>query len=290
MPPRAQTSAHHRDQLNRLAGEELLAAAVEIMHESRDLDIVRRAITVIGEAQDPSCRDDLTAKYDWCDAQPTRRDGGGYIRAAIVRALKGIAQPVDTPFFHRAMLSYEIDGAMELCGDLRAIGLLAMNEVDPDLAACWAARFLHDSQITFSGEPTTSAIRLLASHGNLAPVFGLVSWGNARSEVIAEGLRSLAELADSLVPMLVDEYIESDNEQILLGLFDLLLAHRTRDQWRDTIERWFRTTTVMDLYGVVALQIIGSRSEPLIGMLRDLRTDELDPLRQQLLDQALALA
>ncbi len=276
--------------LHHLEGDERLHAAARIMHESHDLDVVRTAIGILGDAESPACRDDLIAKYSWCDARPERRDGGGYIRAAILRALRPISDPSDSTLFQRAMSSYEIDGAMELCGDLRAAGLLAMNDIDPGLAANWAARLMLDPQVTFSGDPATTAIRLLASHGNLALIFGVVSWGSGRNDVLAEGLRNLTELQADLLPLLVEHYIDNEDEQIILGLFDLLLGHAARDMWCDEMERWFRTTTVMDLYGIVAIQVVASRSEALITMLRNLRAAEIDPLRRGMLDQALALA
>lgn len=279
-----------RDQVESLTDEDRIAAAVMMLNSSRDLEIVRYAIDVLSEEGSPALRDDLLAKYAWCQAQPNRRDGGGFIRAALVRALKSIGSPEDSVLFQQAILTYEMDGPMEVCGDLRAAGLVALNDLDPDLAASYAARFLLDPQFTFSGEPITTAIKLLASHGNLAPIFGVVSWGMGRSDVIAEGLRNLTELQDDLIPILVERYIENEDEQIILGLFELILGHRTRDSWVATIEEWFRTTTVMDLYGIVAIQLVGSRSEVLIEMLRNLRNNEFDRMRQDMLDQALALA
>lgn len=282
-----------RDQITEITsldGDEQIAAAVTAVEKSRDLEVVRSAIDLLRQAERPELRAPLLEKYLWCQAQPHRRDGGGYIRAAVIRALLPISGPDDSALFQQAILTYELDGPTEVCGDLRAAGLIALNDLDPDLAANYAARFLLDPQFTFSGEPVTTAIKLLATHGNLAPIFAVVSWQRGRSDVIAEGLRNLTELQDDLLPILVDQYFESDDEQIILGLFELLLGHRTRDSWASTIERWFRTTTVMDLYGIVAIQVVGSRSEVLIGMLRDLRSSEFDPLRQGLLDQALALA
>ncbi len=76
--------------------------------------------------------------------------------------------------------------------------------------------------------------------------------------MIAEGLRSLIELQDDLMPVL--------------------------------IEHWFRSATVMDLYGIAAIQIVVLRSEPLIWMLWNIRNQEFDHMRQEMLDQALALA
>lgn len=264
--------------------------AIQLMHTSRDLEIVQHAIKVLGAMESPDTRDDLLTKYEWCQAQPHKRDGGAFIRSAILRALRPVSAPDDAALFQQAMLTYELDGPTEVCADLRAAGLLAMNDVNPDLAANFAARFVLDSQFTFSGEPATTAMALLASHGNLAPIFGVVSWGKGRNDVLAEGLRNLIELPAELLPILVDQYIENEDEQIILGLFDLLLGHPSRDTWVGTMERWLRTTTVMDLYGIVAIQLVGSRSETLITMLRRLREEEFDRLRQGMLDQALALA
>lgn len=291
MPRSRRESAREvRAELDALQGEAQIAKAIELMQKSIDLEVTRYAIGILGKAESASLRDVLVEKYRWCDEQPHRRDGGAYIRAAIIRALRPIGSPADIPLLLRAMVTYEMDGPFEMGADLRAAGLLAMNEVSPEIAANFAARFIHDPQVTLSDEPAVSAIRLLASHGNLAPIFGAVSWGHGRSEVIAEGLRNLVELPDELVSILVDQFIENEDEQIILGLFDLLLAHRTRDNWVGTIETWFRTTTVMDLYGIIAMQIVASRSEVLIGMLRDLRINEVDSLRLRLLDQALMLA
>jgi hypothetical protein len=288
MPRR--TSHDDRAELQHLEGDERLRAAARIMHESHDLDMVRTAIGVIGEAESPEWRGDLIAKYEWCETQPVRRDGGGYIRAALVRALRPVSDTSDAALFQCAMNTYEIDNTLEFCGDLRAVGLLAMNGIDPSLATNWAARLMLDPQVTFSGDPARIAIRLLASHGILAPIFGMVSWEQGRNDVLAEGLRNLTGLHVDLLPMLVERYIGNEDEQVILGLFDLLLGHITRDMWCDEIERWFRTTTVMDLYGVVAIQVVTSRSEALITMLHNLREEEIDLLRRGMLDQALALA
>lgn len=279
-----------RSQIQELHGPDRINKAVEIMTSSRDLEIVRFAIDELKQQESPDLRSEFLTKYAWCQAQPHKRDGGGFIRSTLVRALIPISAPEDSELFQQAILTYEMDGPTEVCGDLRAAGLIALNDIDPDLAANYSARFLLDPQFTFSGEPITTAIKLLASHDNLAPIFGVVSWGAGRNDVIAEALRNLTGLRDDLLPMVVERYIESEDEQIILGLFELILGHRTRDEWASTVEHWFRTTTVMDLYGIVAMQVVGSRSEVLIVLLRDIRTKELDRLRQELLDQALTLA
>jgi hypothetical protein len=269
--------------------EAQLSTALKIMKTSRHLDAVRTAIGIIGNTQDSAHRDALYEKYAWCEAQGARGDTSGYIREAIVKALHPIIQPGDLPLLQQALTTYQMDGAYEVCAGLRAAALIAANEIDPGFAALFGARFLTDPLNSFSGEPASTAIRVLAAQQNLAPIFGLVSWGNAVGETIGEGLRNLVDLPASLLPLIVDQYRESEDEQIVLGLWDLLLGHPTRDEWVEEMSRFFRTTTLMDLYGIIAIQVVASRSETLIMALRDLASDEHDPLRRQLLDQALEL-
>ena len=53
---------------------------------------------------------------------------------------------------------------------------------------------------------------------------------------------------------------------------------------------WAAVTASATLgYGIIAIQVVASRSGPLIEALRELRATEFDPLRQQMLDQALEL-
>lgn len=260
------------------------------MRSSRHLDVVRTAIRIIGEARDPAHRPVLHEKFAWCETKPVQHDTSAYIREAIVKALQPIVSADDIPLLQRGLVTYQMDGAYEVCAGLRAASLIAMNDADPGLAALYAARFLTDPRNSFSGEPATTAIRVLAAQQNLAPVFGLVSWGNGNGETIGEGLRHLTELPASLLPLLLERYRESEDEQVVLGLFDLLLGHPTRDDWVDEVMAFFRTTTLMDLYGVIAIQVVASRSGVLIAALRDLRSMEFDRLRQQMLDQALELA
>lgn len=264
--------------------------ALALMESSRHLEVVRAAITVLEEAADPALRPALHAKYDWCERSGSARDSSGFIRAAIVRALHPILQPDDLPLLERALTTYQMQGMYELCAGLRAAALRAANDLDPTLAALYAARFLTDPLTSFSGEPARTAIQLLAAQQNLAPVFGLASWGNAHGEVIGEALRNLTDVPASLVPLLIAQHRESEDEQVLLGLYDLLLGHPARAAWREEITFFLRTTTLYDLYGIVATQIVASRDEAFIRLLRDLTAVERDPEKAKLLAHALELA
>lgn len=288
MPPsrRAPQSAIHA--LRAIAdSDEQRREALRLLQSSRDPDVARAAIAILGDAADPDLRPALHRAYD---AWEQRGDGTGQVRAAVVRALQPIVQEGDLPLLQRALATYQMVGMYEVCAELRAAALVTLNDLDPGLAALYAARFLTDPRNSFSGEPARTAIQLLAAQQNLAPVFGLASWGSAPGETIGDALRNLIDLPAPLLPLLIDQYRDSDDEQILLGLFDLLLGHRTRDDWLDEFARFFRTTSLVDLYGIVAMQIVASRSEPLITLLRTLAGTEPDPTRKSLLDHALELA
>jgi hypothetical protein len=264
--------------------------AIALMDSSRHLEVVRTAVKVLEDAADPALRPALHAKYQWCERTPTTRDSSGFIRASIVRALHPIIQADDLPLLQRALTTYQMQGLYELCAELRAAALLAVNDLDPGFAALFAARFLSDPLTSFSGEPARTAIQVLAAQQHLAPIFGLASWGNAHGEVVGEALRHLTGLPASLVPLLIEHHRESEDEQVLLGLFDLLLEHPARASWREEIGTFLRTTALLDLYGIVAMQIVASRDEALITLLRDLASTERDREKAQLLEHALELA
>jgi len=281
--------------LKALAGDPaaLRAKAIELVEKSRHLEIVRAALLVLQHEENPDLRPLLHRTYDRCDGAPERHDSGGIVRAAVIRALQPIVHPDDLPILNRALRSYQMLGLYELCAELRTAALLTLNDLDPDLAALYAARFLTDPLNSNSGEPALSAIRLLAAQQNLGPVLSVASWKTVASfsggngEIIGEALRNLTELPVSMMPLLIERHRDSEDEQVLLGLYDLLLAHPARAAWRDEIVDFLRTTPLLDLYGLVATQIVVTRDETLIGALRDLAEIERDPRRAELLAHAL---
>jgi hypothetical protein len=254
-------------------------------------------LRILQDELDPELRPVLHEKYAWFERAPEKNDSGGIVRAAIIRALQPIVHYDDLPILQRALISYQMVGMYEVCAELRVAGLNALADLEPELASFHAARFLRDPDNSNSGEPALSAVRLLAAQQQLVPLFGLAAWpggGSAspawltsNSEVLGEALRSLVDLPASLVPLLIEQYRESQDEQVLLGLYDLLLAHPARAQWRDEIERFLRQTRMLDLYGLVVTQIVATRDEPLIALLRSLAADERDRTRYELLRHAL---
>lgn len=264
--------------------------AIDLVERARDLEVVRAALAVLAGKQDPTLRAVLHAKYEWCEVAPTKRDSSGFIRADIVRALHPIVQPADDHLLRRAMGTYQMQGLYELCAELRAAALRVMNDLDPDTAALFAARFLTDPLTSFSGEPALTSVRVLSVQQRLEPLFALASWEQGNPQVVGEALRSLSDLRPELVDLLVERHLDSEDGQITLGLFDLLLEHRERSRWYDLMLRYLVTTEDLDMYGIIVTSIVASRDQHLIGALRALADDERQPARLQLLEHALQLA
>ncbi len=281
-----------RDRLQDLADTPTaqLELARHFVATSGNLELLRTALAVIEEAADPDSRSVLHDAYQRLEVHPERNDSGGFIRAAIVRALRPIVHPDDAPLLQRALVTYQMVGMYETAAELRGAALMAMNDLDPDLAALYAARFLQDPQNGNSGEPALSAVRLLVAQQQLAPVFAYAAWPAANSQVMGEALRLLIDLPESMVSLLIASHRDSDDEQLLLGLFDLLLAHPQRAHFASAIEQFLRTTGHLDLYGLVAMQIVASRETELIDLLRQLEADEPDHLRRSMLQHALSHA
>lgn len=260
--------------------------ALDLVERSRDLEAVRAALAVLEEERDPALRPALHAKYAWCEAAAAKRDSSGFIRAGIVRALHPIVQPADEPLLLRALTTYQMQGLYELCAELRASALRAMADLDPETAALFAARFLTDPLTSFSGEPALTAIRLLAAQQRLESVFALASWEQGNGQLAGEALRNLVDLRAELVDLLVERHVRSEDPQVTIGLFDLLLGHPSRQRWHDVILQYVVGTDDLDVYGIIVTSIVASRDEQLVGELRALVADERDSTRRQLLELA----
>ncbi len=260
------------------------ALALEYVDRSSNLEVLRRALSIVQAAANPDARPVLHRAFQRGDA---RTDSGGFVRAAIIRALRPIVHPDDLPLLEQGLQTYQMVGLYDTAGELRGASLLALNDLDPDRAALYAARFLTDPQNGNSGEPAITALRILAAQQNLAPVFAFASWRQGSGDLNGEALRLLVDLPESLVWQLVGVYREREDEQELLGLYDLLVAHPARSHFRSEIEHFLHTTGLLDLYGLVAMQVVVSRDPDLIALLRELESTERDSLRRGLLQQAL---
>jgi hypothetical protein len=291
-PSRTSPDAARVARLHALADQPVAQAryATQLLGEARIPDAVAAALAVLTARPPADLRALLLAKYRACDADGVKRDPGGLIRIQLLGALRPLALPEDTSLLERAAATYEFLFG-EATGDLRAAALLALNEADDRLVEYHCVRLLIDEYTSeMSGEPALTAARILASHDRVLPLYAYVTQAERTvPDVVAECLRSLAAIPASLLPALVGRYRASEEEIVLLGVFDLILAHESRADYTDFVFDFLRDTALHNIYRYLVSVLIAGRAVALIDRLAALARTERDPEKRAILREALAL-
>ena len=289
------TRAQHNTALAELRGlaaspDQQAARALQLVERERNVEVVLAALAVLARRDDPALRPLYLRRYAYYDSNGVRRDPGGTLRIALLKALRPYALPDDAALGERAATTSEYLYG-EAAGDLRAAGLLVLNDADDRLAGYHCVRLLTDEHTSMlSGEPALTAARLLAAQGQLLPLYAYVSRGERGvSDVVAESLRSLTTLPASLLPPLVARYRESDDEIVLLGLFDLLLAHEAHAGYTGFIFDFLRATPLLNIYRYLVNALVARRDSALITALERLAATEQGRDTAETLREARAL-
>ena len=295
MPRQRPTFPRTAEKLARLAAlppytTAQLDYAARCFEQDADAAVITAALAALAAGEYAALRPLLLGKFRYCADDPARRDQGGGIRSLILHALRPLVWPDDIPLLERAASTYEFLFG-EAAGDLRAAALLTLNEVDDRLASFHCVRLLIDPHTSImSGEPAATAVRILAAQGQPLPLYAyLIREQAGVADVLAECLRNLGELPASLLPPLVERYIASDDEIVLLGLFDLLLARSDRAEYQPVFLDFLRATTLYNSYRYLISAIVASREEAFIADLARLQDTERDRQKLALLKEALAL-
>jgi hypothetical protein len=256
------------------------------------LDLLDAVIEVLGRApHDPRVRPVLLEAYQDC---LDRHDAGCARRVALLRALRPAARREDAALLARAAATYEFlpPGPSEVAAGLRSTALVILNEVDETLAGFHAARLLTDERTSkLSGEPAITAVQVLASQGQTLSLYGYATRTDAVAlpEVMAECLRYLTAVPLSVLRPLVDRYVKSPDEIVLLGLFELLLAHAERAAFHTLIVEYMRETMLFDLYRWLLTAALTSHDEALIAAVTKLGTEEKHPRKREIIKEAMEL-
>lgn len=259
-----------------------------LLGRAKNPEAIGSAAGMFGESVDARIRKAIAEKYAYLHAEPRRRDSGCFQRLALVRALRGRATIDDIRLLETALWTHEIIGRFDSASDLRAVALITLNEVDGRLASFHAARLLSDAH-EMSGEPALTAARLLAAREESLPLYQLVVNGGGRAEVRAECLRGLSGLPASLMERLLGQYLNEKDETILIGLFDVLLAHPSRASFADIVGSFLDQTQSLDLYGFMVSSVVATRDPALIAVLERQDGPGEHSAKGQVLREALAV-
>ena len=268
--------------------------ALEIVAKERDLGLINAATAILASIADASTRPGLHRVYTDLAADPTKLDPGCHTRVALLRALRPILTPEDSELLGAVCATYEElptgGGMEEVAHGLRGLALVMLAETDETLAAFHAARLLVDPRThPMSGEPASTAARVLTAQGHLLPLYGYALGGGHLPEVIAESLRGLVDLPPSLVPDLIAAHLASEDETVLLGLFDLLLSEPHQSVGVRIALEFVRSTSQLDMVRYLAATLVAGRDESVMQRLEDLSWELDDGAKARLIGEALAL-
>ncbi len=274
------------------APDEQARYAARLLETETNTEVARAALEVLKARDADELRTALVDAYKHRDARGVRRDPGGALRTAILQALRPLARHEDVPLLERAASTYEFLFG-EAAGDLRAAALLLLNDLDDALAGYHAVRLLADKHTDImSGEPAATAVRVLASQNQLLPLYAYVmrdSMEPGTSDVLAESLRCLSSLPASLLPAVMGKYGETEDEIVLLGLFDLLMAREDRVAHTPFILSFLRNTPLLNIYRYLVSVLVASRDEDVLAELQMMSDSEEDRHKAEILREALAL-
>jgi hypothetical protein len=283
------------DRLQALEGTAQVDYALQLVRSEKQAEVIEAALDVLIAARHPDVRSLLLAGYAACESGTGRGDLGCHRRTDLLRRLRPLARMEDRALLEHALLTYAFlpPGRVEVGANLRSQALVVLNDLDDALAGYHAVHLLNDTlehTSEMSGEPAVTAAQVLASQGQTLPLYAYVLRAEpARPEVIGECLRNLTALPVSLVSRLVQRYRVSGDEIILLGLYDLLLAHPAEEPFGGVILEFLTTTRFSNLYRYLVSTIVASRRADLIAPLAKLAKNERDPAKKAILDEALAL-
>lgn len=282
------------EELKTLTGAAQVTLAIEIVDREKDARALRAALDVLKLHPSFQARPALLARFAVLAADGVRRDAGSYVRAAILQALRSLAQPADLPLLEQAAATYEYlpPTHSEEAGLLRSAALVVMFEVDASLAAYHAVRLLCDPETSrLSGEPALTAARLLATQDNRWPLYAYALYPPQPplSEVISECLKSLAGMPASLLPAVLDKYRASADEAVMVGLVDLALAYGDDPAAASFVREFLASTRQYAVYRYLVVRLVTDHNPHHLPALARLAAHESDPRRLAVLEETLPL-
>jgi len=295
------TSPASRRALDRLATlkndpERRRDFAIELLRDSDDPLVIHQALAALGEAPPAEAREPLRRLLQQFSSSP-KRDPGGLLRAAILGHLDQHLTVDDLPLIEKAVVTVEwtpTDNAGAAV--LRAAALVALDRLDPDLAVAHAAVMLANaanpdftSQMT--GEPATTAARVLAARDQWPALLLFVQAADVETpaEPLFEAIRGLDGVPEAVLAPVIAE-LKDPRELILLGLCDLVVAHRGGPRTEAWLAGFLRGVSSIDIYRYLLAAIVASRRHDLFEIAAHSISEEFDRNRLAAALETLPLA
>jgi hypothetical protein len=285
-----------RQRLESLADEpdKQAALAMEIVEDGSPFDAVA-ALALLRDRADAEFRPRLWAVYEYLAADGIRRDAGGIVRVALLRALAPIVVASDAPRLEAAARTVELTppGPKDVAAGIRGAALVALVSVDHERAGLSAVRLLHDLETDrMSGEPAATAARVLRALEERLPLYAYVLGTPHRvPEVTAECLPALGRLDTSLVEDLFDRFEGAGSAEPTewAALYELAVEHEDVDRLVPRLATALDAAEDPDLLLYLATLMIGRRRPALLAAVLHAAQWEMKGPRASIYREALEL-
>ncbi len=261
------------DNIRSLSGTARAEAAVAALRPGRSPQFVEAVVDLLEGIANPRIQPALVEIYQHFSSSAGRKlDPGAFVRAALVRAMRGRATVDDIPLLEEAAQHHE-PGLNTTGGTLRAAALASLDSVDAPAAALWAVELLTDAE-EGTGEPALTAVRVLASGGHETALLTVATlMGN--STTAAEAVRHLTGLPPR--PLLsLAERLQTADDLLHIGLCDLFVE---ADAWADllpALRRLLKHATD-EVFAYACAAMVSSRKPGLLELLYEVTAVESRP-------------
>jgi hypothetical protein len=298
MPPRPNAAQVRRslDRLRALRPDPAAHAtfAAELLEGEPGAEVLAPVLDVLASHPVPGARDALVRQYRAHDS--SKHDRGGFLRTAIVQALRYVVLPADAPLLERAITTVEATPQDPAgCAALRAAALVAMVDLDPELAGFHATARLaaaNNPALTshMTGEPAVTAARVLGALGQQLPLLlSVQAVPDLHGEVYAACLCELRDVPGAVLAPLLEAAAEDRREAVQLGLCDLLVNHAPTEPVVAAARSFLRATFEIDLYRYFVASAVAERRAELLALIAESAREEFDRERLLVIQEQLGI-
>jgi hypothetical protein len=286
------------DRFERLRASDLDAAvrlAIDLLARERAHRLLEPALDLLLEKPTATARPALRDRFLDLSESGVRYDQDCSLRVRIVKVLRATGSPDDVDLAEQGVRTIQLQppARVDVAQPLRGQSLLWLADFSPDRALYLAVELLHDPhQSAFSGEPTVTAIQVLAAKGQILPIWSLARRAGPQPDVLAQAFASLrntpADLQlDALREHLADALPRGESgEGVALVVAEAIVLNRLTAGY-DAVVDLLRQSPNLNLITYLAITIVRSGDDAMHAKLRGLLDAERDPRKAAALRDAI---
>jgi hypothetical protein len=273
------------------------ALAMDLVARERVHRLLEPALDLLFDRPTVAARPSLRERFVDLTETGTRYDQDCSLRVRIVKALRAIGAPEDLDLAERGVRTIQLQppARIDVAQALRGQSLLWLGDLALERAQYRAVDLLHDPhQSTFSGEPTVTAIQLLAASGQILPIWSLARRPGPQPDVLAQAFASLRHSPldlqlEALREHLADGVARGESgEGVALVAAEAIVLNQLSGGY-EAVAALLRDTPNLNLLTYLSLAIVRSGDDAMGERLKSLAASEREPRRAAIFADALRL-